>query len=262
MAEKYDQDQPHFKPENVEKVEIKLLALGSRFGFDRLLDIGSGTGFITRIAKRYYKETVGVDLTREMLRLAPDPGGLVLADVYHLPLLGGRFDVVTAYSVLHHMQNIEAVASEAYRVLKPHGCFWSALDPNMSFFFWERVYESGYAGKSKVQLGDLLEKEVRSVLSAESVVMEKYGLDKETVELAELRKMRSPGMNPVILKETFEDVGFFSVEVRFDWFLGQGRVLHEKGEDAVDAIDAWLREVLPLSAPLYKYLEITAVKVN
>lgn len=255
MAEKYDQDQPHFKPENVEKVKEQLLSLGRRFGFDRLLDIGCGTGFVTRIASSYYKDVVGVDLTREMLRVACKPRDMILGDAYHLPLRGERFNVVTAYSVLHHLQNFEAVASEAYRALKWHGCFWSALDPNRDFFHY------AWQVRNESHLGPLLEREVHSFTDATKMLAEKYGLDTETMELAELWKMRLLGLNPYRLEELFKEVGFYSVNVRFDWFLGQGVVLHGKGEDAVKAIDGWLREMLPLSAPLYKYLEVTAVKV-
>jgi len=262
MADSYDRDQPHFKPENQEQVKIKLLALGSRFGFDRLLDVGCGTGFVTRHAQRYYKETVGVDVTRKMLHLAPGSASLILGDAYHLPFPSERFDVVTAYSVLHHLQNIEAVASEAYRVLKSHGCFWSALDPNAHFFYYAKTVTnlSAIQLDKPQNLKPVLEWEIRSVSEVETVLRERYGLEKEVVDLAEFHKMRE-GLNPLALEAIFRRAGFFSVDVRFDWFLGQGRVLHEKGEDAVDAIDGWLREVLPLSAPLYKYLEVTAVKL-
>jgi hypothetical protein len=48
--------------------------------------------------------------------------------------------------------------------------------------------------------------------------------------------------------------------VSFDWFLGQGAVMH--GQSFADAavVDAYLRRVSPLADHLFKYVYFHAVK--
>ncbi|GAJ13256.1 unnamed protein product, partial [marine sediment metagenome] len=63
MADSYDREQPHYKPENVKRVENIIRDLAERCDHSSLLDIGCGTGFILNIARKYFDRVVGVDIT-------------------------------------------------------------------------------------------------------------------------------------------------------------------------------------------------------
>lgn len=95
----------------------------------QILDIGCGTGAITRIIAEKVEEgkVVGVDPSPIFLEKAMElSAGLsniayTPADGRQLPFDEGSFDVALFHTVLTHMPNPESFLLEAYRVLKPGG---------------------------------------------------------------------------------------------------------------------------------------------
>ena len=108
-------------------------------GAGRLLDLGCGVGFMIDIGRTRFRRINGVDATPamaetrrslgpaeiEVLRrrtsttFAPDPGA---------------YDVVTAYSFLHHLFEPTRAFEMAARRPAPGGIFYADLDPNQDFW--------------------------------------------------------------------------------------------------------------------------------
>jgi hypothetical protein len=63
------------------------------------------------------------------------------------------------------------------------------------------------------------------------------------------------GLDPFEFQATAREYGFRSCDVRFEWFLGQGTVMHGQSFATSETVEAYLRRVLPLSAHLFKYLQ-------
>ena len=88
----------------------------------RALDLGCGTGELTRLLARRCGEAVGIDLSGEMIARARSmtPAGVnatyVEGDFRDAPAGGERFDVVTAVAALHHLPIREALGLAASRV--------------------------------------------------------------------------------------------------------------------------------------------------
>lgn len=95
----------------------------------RVLDIGCGTGAVTRIvaSKLADGEIVGLDPSYVFLEKARDLSGTFSnisfeqGDGRQLPFGENSFDVVVFHTVLSHMPSPESFLKEAYRVLKPGG---------------------------------------------------------------------------------------------------------------------------------------------
>jgi len=85
-----------------------------------VLDLCCGTG---DIALRFECQTVGVDFTEEMLRVAQSraAGNWVRSDALRLPFREGSFDVVSIGYGLRNLADIERGLREIYRVLRPGG---------------------------------------------------------------------------------------------------------------------------------------------
>jgi ubiquinone/menaquinone biosynthesis C-methylase UbiE len=88
-------------------------------------DLGCGPGRdATRFAARGHR-VVGVDLSREMLRLAAHriPHRVVQADLRHLPLANGAFDALWSSAALLHIPAIDTptVLADFRRILRPGG---------------------------------------------------------------------------------------------------------------------------------------------
>jgi SAM-dependent methyltransferase len=88
-----------------------------------ILDAGCGTGGTTRVLSPRGR-VIGIDFSSEALRLARQRGlpRLVRASVNELPFRSERFDLVTCFDVLYHL-NVDDVAAlaELRRVLRPGG---------------------------------------------------------------------------------------------------------------------------------------------
>jgi tRNA (cmo5U34)-methyltransferase len=124
-----------------------------------LLDVGAGAGNYTlrMLAELPGLDVTLVDLSRPMLdraaeRLRESSASAVTclqSDVRELDLGEGRFDLVTAAAVLHHLRSAEeweAVFTAFFRALRPGGSLWISdlvehSIPSVQALMWRRYGE-------------------------------------------------------------------------------------------------------------------------
>jgi SAM-dependent methyltransferase len=169
------------------------------------------------------------------------------------------FDMVTSYSVLHHLYDVEPLMRTAYRALKPGGVYYTDLEPNRAF--WNEL--------SKLSADDpllppLVKAEVKKIADHETAL--DIGVTRETIDLAEYGKNIRGGFDEDELRAMLARVGFSKVEVNYHWFVGQGAIINAPGADKAaqialaEQMDQALHRALPLSRPLYKYVGFVATK--
>jgi ubiquinone/menaquinone biosynthesis C-methylase UbiE len=257
MASQYNEREPHYRPENRAAVRARLEGLRRRYG-GRLLDIGCGTGFIIDLAADLFTEVAGVDLTPAMLeRVQSRPNVRVSrGDATALPFGQEQFDVVSAYSFFHHLDDLGAALRESHRVLRPGGALYVDLEPNRHF--WHAIEEVRAAiGPTSSQL---VRDELASVLHTGQRVEEEYGIPSQVFDLAEYNKAITGGIDPEEFSRLAMESGFSACVITYDWFAGQGKVLHGVSASAAQHVDNYLRDALPLSRGLYKYVRFQAEK--
>ena len=96
----------------------------------RLLDLGCGPGWTSRMLAAAEYEVLGLDLCPDMIRIASEScDGLPLrfeVHDYELPIPFGEFRVALIYDALHHAIDPAAVVHNVYRALRPGGVFITA----------------------------------------------------------------------------------------------------------------------------------------
>lgn len=99
----------------------------------KILDIGTGTGFLSIMLAEMRYEVVGLDISEEMMerarKKATDRGVKVefkLGDAEYLPFETGSFDAIVNRAVLWTLPDPKNAIAEWRRVLKPGGklCFF------------------------------------------------------------------------------------------------------------------------------------------
>jgi ubiquinone/menaquinone biosynthesis C-methylase UbiE len=257
MAATYNEREPHFRPENQQKVRAVLEDVSRATNRGRLLDFGCGTGFIINLAKDLFDTIDGVDITQAMLdRVDLSSGNITLHNqrCEDLPFESASFDAATAYSFLDHLADYSLVLKEAYRVLRPGGIMYADLLPNKRF--WDEINLIGERDGVDGVTTPLVRREVQMLLSQHEMVESEYDIDGQTFLAAEPWKTATRGISSRDFARIATDIGFSSVDVNFQWYLGQGNVLHGQGEDDAAKVDAYLRSVLPVSESLFKYLRV------
>jgi len=258
MAGTYDELEPHFRPENQAKVRKVLEALRQRAPGGKLLDLGCGTGFIIHLARDLFSEIHGVDVTQAMLdRVELSPGNIKLhnAPAETLPFADATFDVVSSYAFIHHTEDYWKVLAEASRVLKPGGLCYVDLEPNKQF--WDHV---GRLSSDDPKLSPLVQKARASVTETDQQVERDFGIPAETFRQAEFTKAILGGLDAGEIVRRSTELGFKSVEVRREWYLGQAEVMHGRSFEEAARIEEYLRSIAPLSDHLFKYLQFVFVK--
>ena len=259
MADSYNRNEPHYRPENRAKVRAKLVAL-KQPRYRRMLDVGCGTGFVIDLAKDLYEEIHGVDVTQAMLDKVDLRGGNVTlhrCSAEDLPFAADSFDFVSAYAFLHHLEDYRRALAEAYRVLRKGGCFYADLEPNRGF--WAAI--SAAVPRAPATAPDpIVQREIESVLHTDERVEREFGLPADMFNQAEYTKSILGGIDADEFCADARSLGFEQCTVRYEWFLGQGSVMHDQSFEASATVEAYLRRALPLSAHLFKYLAFVLLK--
>ena len=265
LSESYNEQQPHFRPENQERVDKLLRGFAEDAGDARFLDIACGTGFMLGIAKRHFGHCVGVDICEAVLEKAREALSKEISEgkiTLHLsdasgtiPLESESFNVCSIHGSLHHFFNLESVLREAYRLLKEGGTFYADQDPNYYFLKDINAIKNPHAEHSNIVL-----REVNAIPAIMKAYKKDFGLDEETISLAEFQGLTKGGMKKEAVEEILKRVGFSHVSITYRWYLGQGYVLHQLAPGLAESIDEYLRMCLPLSRNLFKYFYIVAVK--
>jgi len=80
----------------------------------KILDIGSGYGFLSGLVKKNKYDITEIDIK-------PQNSKVIKADVYKLPFRNNSFDVITSKSSFCYWEDSDKALYEITRVLKPNG---------------------------------------------------------------------------------------------------------------------------------------------
>ena len=102
----------------------QLLDAAAVTSLSRLLDVGTGPGYVAAAAKARGANVVAVDVAAAMVELASrlyPRLDVRQADAYELPFQDGSFDAVVGNLLILHLGRPEQAAAEFARVLAPGG---------------------------------------------------------------------------------------------------------------------------------------------
>jgi len=126
-AHMYSEEEKHWWYAGMRSIVLSLLPPAAVSEQSRVLDAGCGTGYNLRwLRESYHARTTGLDLYSPALAFSRTRGEQQLArgDASTLPFRSERFDLVTAFDVLSHIDGKEArlqALRELHRVLRPGG---------------------------------------------------------------------------------------------------------------------------------------------
>ncbi len=267
LASLYAKTEPHFRPENLAVVDGTLKRLAAETAAKSLLDLGCGTGFIINLAKHHVQRVVGVDVTRAMLDQVDTSGPAQIElhehDTGSFAVEAGSFDLVTAYSFLHHLYDMKPTLKTAADALRQGGRFYADLDPN--FYFWDAITKLQSAPESS-GYDPLVTREIDAVARQADQMNVEYGVPNSVINDAEYGKNVAGGFKEDAVRAALLEVGFTDATFTYYWYLGQALVVNDESKPReqrlADAalIGSVLRKVMPLSRHLYKYIGFVATK--
>jgi ubiquinone/menaquinone biosynthesis C-methylase UbiE/DNA-binding transcriptional ArsR family regulator len=126
-AERWDEIRSLYVSEAA--VEAAILTAVGEGPFERLVDLGSGTGRMLTLLGGRVRTAIGLDLSRQMLNIARShvaEAGLPGCELRHGDILGtgladGEADLVVTHQVLHYLGEPAAAVAEAARLVSPGG---------------------------------------------------------------------------------------------------------------------------------------------
>lgn len=257
------QKSPHFRPENQRKIRTILQRLTADLpGGDKrkVVDFGCGTGFLIDLMHDLFAEVHGVDITQDMMKHVNLRDGKVRlheCQAEKTPFPDNHFEFATAYSFMDHLFDYRDFLREAHRVLKRGGVFYSDLNPNRGFI---AAIEGVVQARTTDVLSGIVEREIQGALHNGEYYEQNFGLNAQLLEAAEPIKSNDKGFDAAQVVAVARELGFSDCRVEYEWFLGQGKVLHEQSLADADTVDNYLLSVMPVSAMLYKYLRFVFVK--
>lgn len=118
------------------KIESALLSfLDNLSNGNRILDLGSGTGYYLNLMQKRGYSCVGVDLSQDMVRQSmtayPDIP-VNIADARKLPFSDNSFDALISIETLRYFSNRDQFLNEIFRVIKPGGIVFITAAPLFS----------------------------------------------------------------------------------------------------------------------------------
>jgi len=142
---------------NQRRIDQMVKTLAEKTQRELFLDLGCGTGNVLKFGQKYFQRAIGVDISFNMLKQARQSGlEVIQADILSLPFKSEVFDVVSIFSVLHHIYDYSLVFGQISRILKKEGYLYSDWDPtkkplpNGKKFSWG-IYQLAHMLFSKME---------------------------------------------------------------------------------------------------------------
>lgn len=202
------------------------------------LDIGCGTGNILKFTTRLFPAAFGIDLSLSMLKRSQLYGAhLVQGTGVQTPFPDCLFDLVTGFSLVHHIYEPSVLFREIFRVLKKGGVLYTDWDFNRNFF-WKPLYQLWThrmnAPKALISL-------LRRKLIPDRMV--------KTFELAEYHVFKN-WLDPESIRRSLDKLGFEKVEIFYHWNC---RSVFRKHSRGLDRTYEMIKSLISLSKnPQYK----------
>jgi ubiquinone/menaquinone biosynthesis C-methylase UbiE len=189
MAPEYDDFSQPFFHNCYTLYEKILLRLVNGRRYNKVLDVGCGTGVQTVELAKFGEQVVGLDISRELLKIAQDkcqhkPNVLLLeADATKIPFPDDYFDAVFSYGdVLSHIPDYKTALAEMARVCRPGGTvtfeadnkwYWGLLHKPAElreafksggghYRYWNFTYQNGHSNSLKFKT--FTRKEIKELL--------------------------------------------------------------------------------------------------
>lgn len=127
----------------------------------RVLDLGCGEGYNTRLLADRGARVVGIDIAERFIAYAiaaerADPRGIEyqIASAVELPFDDSTFDAATAFMSLMDIPETERVLGEAFRVIRPGGFFQFSISHPCFDTPFRRTVRDEHGVKIGVEVGD------------------------------------------------------------------------------------------------------------
>lgn len=221
-AERYARGRPYFHPQVIARIKAHLSLTEP---VRRAIDVGCGTGLSAIALKEIAHSITGVDLSAEMIALAPPHPQIeyLVAPAEKLPAGNADFDLMTLSSAFHWLISGEFFA-EARRVLRSRG--------------WLVVYENCFSGQ--MQGSSLFQQWFRDRYLGKypSPPRVPFGLD--AANAAEGFRLTG--------QEDHQNTVRFSVNTLVDYLVTQSNVIAavEGGSEQLEEVKQWLTEGVSL----------------
>jgi malonyl-CoA O-methyltransferase len=149
-----------------------------------VLDLGSGTGFFTNLLATSYKQVIGLDISKGMLRFAQENRHKAItwlaADVHKIPLQDESVDFIYSNLVIQWCDPLDVAIAEMLRVLKPGGLiiFTTLVDGTLHELksSWKQVDDDQHVidFKPEHELNELFNTNASSILEhkCQDIVLE------------------------------------------------------------------------------------------
>jgi ubiquinone/menaquinone biosynthesis C-methylase UbiE/DNA-binding transcriptional ArsR family regulator len=127
IAPRWDEIRSLYAPENT--VEAAVERAAGPGPFERVVDLGTGSGRMLTLLGKRAKMSVGLDLSQQMLNIARTnvaTAGLEKVELRHGDIFATRLpsataDLVVVHQVLHYLSDPAAAVAEAARLVAPGG---------------------------------------------------------------------------------------------------------------------------------------------
>lgn len=185
----------------VQYVAARLKALSQETDGISILDLGCGSGFVSRIARDYFNYRLAIDISSRILQAIEDNALLkITGDLDFIPVKSESFSCIVTFAVLHHCYSFEKMFNEIYRVLKKGGRFYS--DHDMDSFFYNR-YKS-------------LLKIYRRINNAKKHYLSKF--NQLTEEIYNYSEFHQKGIPSDSIIKMLNDIGFKDIRLKYHWY--------------------------------------------